>query len=70
LGRRESGTLRACVSPTGNMDESKSNGENQQNGRRFDPELLKKEFHCDLDQYEMLKRSSNVSSQQEEFHGK
>lgn len=30
------------------MNESKPNAENQQNGRRFDPELLKKGLRCDL----------------------
>lgn len=45
------------------MNESKPNAENQQNGRRFDPELLKKGLHCDLDQYEMLKRCSDKGAE-------
>jgi len=42
------------------MDESESKKENR-NGQeyRFDPELLKEGLHCDLDQYEMLKRCSD-----------
>jgi len=39
------------------MDESKN--EKPKEERRLDPELLKKGLHCDLDQYEMLKRCSD-----------
>ncbi len=34
------------------------NSKNEDQQRRFDPELLKKGLRCDLDQYEMLKRCS------------
>ncbi len=38
------------------MDESESKNEKPEEGRRLDPELLKKGLRCDLDQYERLKR--------------
>jgi len=40
------------------MNESNSQDEKLKDGRRHDPELLKKGLRCDLDQYEMLKRCS------------
>jgi len=40
------------------MNESNSKPEKSQDERRYDPELLKKGLHCDLDQYEMLKQCS------------
>jgi len=41
------------------MAEKNSQTENPKDKRRYDPELLKKGLHCDLDQYEMLKRCSD-----------
>lgn len=41
------------------MNEPNSKAEKPQEKRRYDPELLKKGLHCDLDQYEMLKRCSD-----------
>lgn len=41
------------------MSEPNSQTEKPKDGRRYDPELLKKGLHCDLDQYEMLKRCSD-----------
>ncbi len=41
------------------MNESESKNKKPKEGRRFDPELLKKGLRCDLDQYDMLKRCSN-----------
>jgi len=40
------------------MNESKSKNEEQQNERRFDPELLKKGLRCDRWQYKFLKECS------------
>jgi hypothetical protein len=40
------------------MSQSESEQERPNKERRFDPELLKKGLHCDLDQYDMLKRCS------------
>jgi len=49
------------------MNESNSKPEKE---RRYDPELLKKGLHCDLDQYEMLKRCSDKKDMTEwnEYH--
>jgi len=40
------------------MDELESKNGKPKEGRRFDPELLKKGLRCDLDQYDMLLRCS------------
>ena len=41
------------------MHESESKNEKEKEGRRLDPELLKKGLRCDWDQYMMLKRCSD-----------
>ncbi|MBN1806545.1 MAG: pentapeptide repeat-containing protein [Sedimentisphaerales bacterium] len=41
------------------MDELEPKNEKTEEEHRFDPELLKKGLHCDLDQYERLKRCSD-----------
>ncbi|MFH1717698.1 MAG: pentapeptide repeat-containing protein [Planctomycetota bacterium] len=41
------------------MTKPNSQSEKPKDERRYDPELLKKGLHCDLDQYEMLERCSD-----------
>lgn len=41
------------------MSEPNAQNEKPKEERRYDPELLKKGYRCDLDQYEMLKRCSD-----------
>ena len=41
------------------MSKSESKEQKPEKQRRFDPELLKQGYRCDLDQYEMLKRCSD-----------
>jgi len=50
---------KARIKQIGQMNKSSVRNEKPQDGRRYNPELLKKGFNCDLDQYEMLKRCSD-----------
>ncbi len=47
------------------MTEPNSQNEGPKEERRYDPELLKKGLHCDLDQYDMLKRCSDKNDMTE-----